>query len=423
MSIPHDIPNNFIPNSFQVPNIIVDEYMCKLSANAFRVYMVMVRKTKGWNKSSDSLSQGQIMSLTGISSHNTARKAINELVGFDLIYEDASKKGKQSTFYVSLHSEKLSSEQPSQNLTMSKIDNAPSQKLTTPSSENDDVPSQKLTTQNTEVLNTLSLSEKAPSPLSALKTIEKPESIDQDLWDEWLAIRLSKDSTVLTKRYLSSMEKEAALVGLTLAQAIEFCCDRSWLGFNATWYKSAQTAYIEKPSETNKTESLVATKTQKEKRSHASINSGEGKSVAPVGKTVQALDMLAKYEPKNWIERVVRDNLQAFLTAGFKNTPASEFWLKNILEWSAVLANRNFDEAADLKRIKKAFELMYSRIDVFPTVKTFFDYLPERELVAVERRLSVEASEAEKAYSDKLRLEALSMIGSKKSGINKNINY
>jgi phage replication O-like protein O len=97
--------NDFIPNSFQVPNIIIDGYMQRMSANAFRIYMVLVRKTKGWHKDSDSLSQSQIMALTGIQSEKTVRKALDGLIAFEIISEQ-KKTGCQSTFFVSLFVEK-----------------------------------------------------------------------------------------------------------------------------------------------------------------------------------------------------------------------------------------------------------------------------------------------------------------------------
>lgn len=409
-----NFPKDFVPNSFQVPNIIVDEYMCKLSANAFKVYMVMVRKTKGWNKSSDSLSQGQIMSLTGINSHNTARKAINELIGFDLIHEEKSKKGKQSTFFVALHSEKLTESQPSQKLTTSIIDHVPSQDLTGFLSKTDEPPSQKLTIQNTEIeiLNTLSLSAGARiTPSSAVViNANKPDDVDQELWDEWIAIRLAKDSTMLTKRYLASMAKEAALVGLTLAEAIEFCCDRSWQGFKAAWYTSAQTAYVEKPTAPSvQIESLVATKpASRNAKTYSPLPSNQ------TSKTANALASLAKHEPKNWIEKLVRDNLQAFFTAGFKATPASELWLKTISDWAVILEKRNFDESIDAKRMSKSFELMYSRIESFPTLKDFFDYLPERSIVPTARRVVQNVSDNDKALANAAKAQALTMVGSKR---------
>ena len=81
--------NEFIPNSFQIANSVVDEYLSKMSGNAWKCYVLIVRKTRGWQKTHDSLSISQIQKATGIKSEETVEKAINELVDLGLI-------GKQS---------------------------------------------------------------------------------------------------------------------------------------------------------------------------------------------------------------------------------------------------------------------------------------------------------------------------------------
>ncbi|MDG6857184.1 hypothetical protein [Glaesserella parasuis] len=40
--------SKFIPNSFQVPNAVVDELMSVLSGAEFKCYMLVVRQTTGW---------------------------------------------------------------------------------------------------------------------------------------------------------------------------------------------------------------------------------------------------------------------------------------------------------------------------------------------------------------------------------------
>ena len=81
--------NEFIPNSFQIANSVVDEYLSKMSGNAWKCYVLIVRKTRGWQKTHDSLSISQIQKFTGIRKEETVQKAINELVELELI-------GKQS---------------------------------------------------------------------------------------------------------------------------------------------------------------------------------------------------------------------------------------------------------------------------------------------------------------------------------------
>ena len=81
--------NEFIPNSFQIANAVIDEYLSQMSGNALKCYILIVRKTRGWQKTHDSLSISQIQKYTGIKKEETVQKAINELVDLGLI-------GKQS---------------------------------------------------------------------------------------------------------------------------------------------------------------------------------------------------------------------------------------------------------------------------------------------------------------------------------------
>lgn len=89
--------SDFIPNSFQVPNKIIDEVMSKVTANAFKCYFVIVRKTTGWNKEWDKISTTQLMELTGIKKKETVYKCIKELEELSLV-EMIKEKGKLTQF-------------------------------------------------------------------------------------------------------------------------------------------------------------------------------------------------------------------------------------------------------------------------------------------------------------------------------------
>lgn len=77
--------SKFIANSFQLPNAFVDEMLCKLSGNACKIYLLIVRKTRGWNKEADRISYTQIQKYTGINHRATISKAIDELLETGLI--------------------------------------------------------------------------------------------------------------------------------------------------------------------------------------------------------------------------------------------------------------------------------------------------------------------------------------------------
>lgn len=59
--------SKFIPNSFQVPNALVDELLCDLSGSELKCYLLVVRKTVGWQKDSDAISISQFVKATGLS--------------------------------------------------------------------------------------------------------------------------------------------------------------------------------------------------------------------------------------------------------------------------------------------------------------------------------------------------------------------
>ena len=77
--------SKFIPNSFQLPNAFVDEMLAQVSGSACKVYLLIVRKTRGWQKSSDYISYSQIQKVAGIKSHETIKNALNELLVLGLI--------------------------------------------------------------------------------------------------------------------------------------------------------------------------------------------------------------------------------------------------------------------------------------------------------------------------------------------------
>lgn len=71
--------SKFIPNSFQVPNALVDELLGDMSDAALRAYIIITRKTRGWNKECDRISLSQFKKI-GKKSINTIRNGLNELV-------------------------------------------------------------------------------------------------------------------------------------------------------------------------------------------------------------------------------------------------------------------------------------------------------------------------------------------------------
>ncbi len=77
--------SKYIANAFQIPNAVVDDLMSRLSPNAFKCYVLIVRKTTGWGKSSDKISISQFQAIAGIKKRDTVISALAELEKLNLI--------------------------------------------------------------------------------------------------------------------------------------------------------------------------------------------------------------------------------------------------------------------------------------------------------------------------------------------------
>jgi phage replication O-like protein O len=59
--------SDFVVNSFQLPNSVIDELLADLTGAELKCYLYVLRKTKGWNKEEDAISVSQFMKVTGLS--------------------------------------------------------------------------------------------------------------------------------------------------------------------------------------------------------------------------------------------------------------------------------------------------------------------------------------------------------------------
>lgn len=72
---------------FQLSNALVDDWLMRLSGSAIKVYLAVVRKTRGWQKSVDLISISQFELMTGLC-RPTVRSALDELLALGLITVD-----------------------------------------------------------------------------------------------------------------------------------------------------------------------------------------------------------------------------------------------------------------------------------------------------------------------------------------------
>ena len=75
----------YIPNSFQIANAVVDDFLCRMSGSAWKCYGIIVRKTTGWQKEMDYIPVAQFKTLAGIKKDDTVTDALKELEELGLI--------------------------------------------------------------------------------------------------------------------------------------------------------------------------------------------------------------------------------------------------------------------------------------------------------------------------------------------------
>ncbi|WP_080512805.1 conserved phage C-terminal domain-containing protein [Actinobacillus pleuropneumoniae] len=83
--------SNFIPNSFQVPNAVIDELMAEMSGVELKCYLLVIRKTKGWGKEQDTISIAQFMKFTGAGKTQVI-EACKKLVDLGLLVKTIGKR-------------------------------------------------------------------------------------------------------------------------------------------------------------------------------------------------------------------------------------------------------------------------------------------------------------------------------------------
>ena len=82
-----------------IPNKIIDDLQPDLTASTFKVLVTICRKTIGWHKEEDQISNSQLQKLTGMSL-SSIKRSIKTLIKMELISQARNGKGKGiRTFY------------------------------------------------------------------------------------------------------------------------------------------------------------------------------------------------------------------------------------------------------------------------------------------------------------------------------------
>ena len=223
--------SKFIPNAFQIPNSVIDELLAKLTCAELKCYLFVVRKTKGWNKESDSISVSQFMEVTGLSNRSVIT-ACESLVEMGLLERsggerklntysvkafDFSETGEKSSLVKSGENFSETGEKSSSNLV---------KKVHTQNNN-------KNTIQNTNTNLTVSNAHARKTSKSAVEILGQ-FGITGQLAKDFIAHRKVKKS-VITETVLNGFQREADKAGIPLVEAITISIERNWQGFRASW--------------------------------------------------------------------------------------------------------------------------------------------------------------------------------------------
>ena len=217
--------NEFIPNSFQIANSVIDEYLSQMSGNALKCYILIVRKTRGWQKTHDSLSISQIQKATGIRKEETVQKAINELVDLGLI-------GKQSR--IGLPNEYFLISDPKKEVT------PPPKNGVTPPPKNGghiNTKNKKQISTNVDINTAHEKTAKKPTKHEADLALLAEHGIEGQIAEDFLTIRKAKRQP-LTETAMRLIASEAQKVGMTAFQAVVFSIGNGWGSFRADWVRN-----------------------------------------------------------------------------------------------------------------------------------------------------------------------------------------
>ena len=215
--------SKFIPNFLQVPNAVIDELLPDLTGAELKCYLVVIRKTKGWNKESDNISISQFMKATGLS-NSAVIKACESLVKYGLLIKQ---NGARNTGVYAVNSYSKTTCEESSQVTCEKSSHT--------------INNIKNTIQNTNKKNT----KKSESDLLAEFGIYGQLAVD------FITHRKACKAPI-TKTSLKGFQREADNLGMPIAEAVTYAIERGWRGFKAEWYRRDMNSQSAAQSTANK---------------------------------------------------------------------------------------------------------------------------------------------------------------------------
>lgn len=251
--------SKFIANSFQVPNAFIDEMLDKISGNACKIYLLIVRKTRGWNKTADKISYSQIQKFTGVNSRTTISKALDELLDLGLIVMQngnekssneyrlndgfASPKNGLDKNCTSPKNEPASPKNGHTEIHIFKNTNTKNKsEYDTHTHENQDFENSKNpNSEQTQSVDNGILENKKSKTNKSSRGIQKPAELDNQIWQDFLKIKKQRTESDLTitawNRFFNQILLAQKQTNQSLNEIFEFwISDVNWKGFNSEWY-------------------------------------------------------------------------------------------------------------------------------------------------------------------------------------------
>ena len=260
--------SKFITNSFQLPNAIVDDMLCKLSGNACKIYLLIVRKTRGWHKEADKISYSQIQKYTGINHRATVSKAIDELLEIGLI---SVQKGNEKTMSEYRLNDDFcgSKNELAKNCTSSKNELTGSKNELETGSKNEHTEIQYNKNTNTKYNDIYTHDENEKEnfqtssqtkPSSQKPSAKKTNTVTDQLIHLGVSEQAANDFVDFRKQIkkpmtitaIKALQDESTEAGLSLEQAIEYTLNKGWQSFTAAWYQNQQQAWSQPTKPTTK---------------------------------------------------------------------------------------------------------------------------------------------------------------------------
>lgn len=213
--------SSFISNAFMLPNDLIDKgYMAHMKGPALPCYIFIVRKTRGWNKSNDSISVSQLVRGTGYNK-DSVLKGCEKLVQMGVIERKSF--ANQPAKYVLTDS-------------IFAVDIFASENIEGGVDILDSVHS-KDSTHNNNSKTTITKANIYKGKFNFANALVS-QGVDQKLISEYMEVRKAKKA-VNSETAFKSLISEQQKSSLTLNQVIEHCVVNSWKGFKAEWIKSS----------------------------------------------------------------------------------------------------------------------------------------------------------------------------------------